>query len=198
MVVAYIFPLARPWPGIENTVVLSPALISRVRRLSPLILHPLRTHNRAIGATRAQHGLNPYASPCIPSCIHTHTLSLSPSLSGSGITTTYTAPSFAHSCALYSGVQPGYYFHFSSLFELTRGVPLHYISGCPSEAVGFFKLAVSFPILLLQFFPCLGNPIHIISNRTPQGVLIRSTQPPLPEEYCPPTQSHHHGTQQHA
>ena len=52
------------------------------------------------------------------------------------------------------------------------------------------------PISLLQSFPCLGNPIHILSNRTSQGVLIRSVQPP-PEEYRPPTQSHHHGTQQH-
>ena len=35
-----------------------------------------------------------------------------------------------------------------------------------------FSSLLSHSHLLLQFFPCLGNPIHILSNRTSQGVLI--------------------------
>ena len=56
--------------------------------------HLLRTRNRAVGATRAQHGLHRYTSPRILSLshTHTHTHTLSLSLCGSGITTTHTAP----------------------------------------------------------------------------------------------------------
>ena len=66
----------------------------------------------------------------------------------------------------------------------------------PVRQWAFSSLLSHSPISLLQSFPCLGNPIHILSNRTSQGVLIRSVQPP-PEEYRPSTQLHHHGTQHH-
>ena len=77
----------------KNTVVFSPALLSRVRHLSPLVhvrynlatmlLEPRGPNTDCIATFRPL--LHPHA--------HTHTLSLSSlSLSSSGITTTHTTP----------------------------------------------------------------------------------------------------------
>ena len=47
----------------QNTVALSLSLHSHVRRLSPQVLRPLRTRNRAVGATLVHPGLHRYVSP---------------------------------------------------------------------------------------------------------------------------------------
>ena len=74
LVVAYIFSRARPWPGINrNRLLFSPVLLSCVRPRFASSSHLLQTRNRAVGATRAQHGLHCYASPCVLSHTHTHT-----------------------------------------------------------------------------------------------------------------------------
>ena len=97
VLVLYIFPLAQPWPGInQNRLLFSPVLLLCVHPHFTSSSHLLRTCNHAVGATRAQHGLHCYTSPHILSLshththTHTHTPSLSPSLCGSGITTMHT------------------------------------------------------------------------------------------------------------
>ena len=59
----------------------SPVSLLCVRPRFASSSHLLRTRNRAVGATRAQHGLHRYASPRILSHTHTHTHTLSLSLS---------------------------------------------------------------------------------------------------------------------
>jgi hypothetical protein len=104
ILVVYISPFARPQPGIEIQSFFPPSLHSRVCRLSSQALRPLRTRSRAVGATRAQHGLHRYVLSRIPSRIHTHThththslslslsLSLSPSQRQQGYQPAHTAP----------------------------------------------------------------------------------------------------------
>ena len=51
----------------RNRSLVPPALLSRAHCLSPQVLRPLQTRKRAVGATRAQHGLDRYVSPRVPS-----------------------------------------------------------------------------------------------------------------------------------
>ena len=136
------------------------------------------------------------ASLCLTShplsCTHTHTYTLSLSLQQWDNNHTH--------CPLSSTVH-----------VLTLGHCLDFIlsllNSCtdPNSAIqlaapvrqwAFSSLLSHSPISLLQSFPCLGNPIHILSNWTSQSTLIQSVQPP-PKEYRPSMQLHHHGTQHH-
>ena len=101
ILVAYIFPLASPRPGITIQLLFTPLLHSRVRRLSPQVLRPLRARNCDVGVTWVQR--TNYVSPrhgsrgAIPLWHpHTHTVSLTRSLplslSGSGNNNPRTPP----------------------------------------------------------------------------------------------------------
>ena len=96
VLVLYTFPLAWPWPGInQNRLLFSPISLLCVCPCFTSSSCLLQTHNHAVGAMWAQHRLHHYTSPHILSLslTHTHTLSLPLSLSlcGSGITTMHTA-----------------------------------------------------------------------------------------------------------
>jgi hypothetical protein len=113
---------------------------------------------------------------------HTHTLSLSLSLSAAvGITTHTHRPTFSLACVLISGMSLGY---FTSLFsELAHGLTLRNTTGCPSEAVGFFKLAVSFPF---PFFFSSLFALAIPSAQHQQDPLVSSEASSLDTQRASP------------
>ena len=113
-VVAYIFPLARPWPGIEIQIAF-PSFCSRASAFSRLKLTSVTNSQPC----RWSHA-GPTRTASLRLASRSLSLSLSSSLSGSGITTTHTAPRPAPCAFSFWGRRSVYLI----TFELARGLRL--------------------------------------------------------------------------
>ena len=144
VLVAYMFPHARPRPGIEIHLLFTPVFAFACPPPLASSITPFTNSQPCRWSHAGPNGLHRYVSPRIPTHIqtHTHTLSLSLSLflsiCGNGITTTHIAPRPASRMFLSWGRHLVYLIFI--LRTHAQSLPLPFTSNVRSHCMMHFKL----------------------------------------------------------